>query len=221
MIKRAYIDILQSLSSGGPITDEGRLNYKLMGALLDASREKAITMFNKASRALPSELLQTTILNFKSDMQESDCYTVYKIPSPVIQRDVMSGSFNYVGSENGNTRFYIEKSLESFSSNMDDQIISKIYSSKPVVVYIPEFNLIRLNKNPGSAPKKIMVRGVFVYPSNIPEYNEAIDNYPITNNIFALAKEIFLKETLGPTLGAPANNISNSAEDSSVQKQNK
>ena len=46
MIKRAYIDIFQALISGGSISDENRLNYRFMAALLDSAREKAIFLFN-------------------------------------------------------------------------------------------------------------------------------------------------------------------------------
>ena len=133
----------------------------------------------------------------------------------------MSGAFDFVGSENGNTRYYTEKSIETFFSNMDDQIMAKLYSKNPTIVYLPEFGRIRLNRPPGSAPKKIMISGVFVYPSSIPEYNESVDNYPMTNAIFSLAKEVIVKESFSQIMSTPPNNVSNSADDASVSKNSK
>jgi hypothetical protein len=39
MTRRQYVDILQAETAGGNITDEVRIDYRLMGALLDIARE--------------------------------------------------------------------------------------------------------------------------------------------------------------------------------------
>ena len=45
MTRKQYVDILQAETAGGNITDEVRMDYRLMGAMLDIAREKAIVTY--------------------------------------------------------------------------------------------------------------------------------------------------------------------------------
>ena len=64
-----------------------------------------------------------------------------------------------------------------------------------------------------------MVTGVFTNPTLIPEYNEQFDDYPITMDIFTLAKDYLLQVDIRQVLSTAPDEISNSSDDASVAAQ--
>lgn len=217
MIERAYIDQLQALTDGGSISDENRLNYKFMAALLATAREVAIALYSSRKRVLPKQLVQTTFLNFNKEQQESDCYAVYSI-YPTIQRTSMTGGLEFIGNESGTYQYIQVHSIGEYTSNLDDQIVRKLYEKSPPVIHLTDMAAIRLMIEPYKAPKRLMVRGVFVDPNSIPEFNPEVDDYPITNEIFAMAKDYLISTDLKQIVSTINNAISNSAPDSTLPK---
>jgi hypothetical protein len=217
MIEKAYIDQLQALTDGGAISDENRLNYRFMAALLAMGREVAIASYSIKKRVLPKQLVQTTFLVFNKEQQESDCYAVYSIP-PTIQRTSLSGGLEFIGNDAGTYQYIQVHSLEQYTSNLDDQVVKKIYEKEPPVIHFPDMALIRLMVEPYKAPKRLMVRGVFVDPNSIPEFNSEQDDYPITNEIFAMAKDYLISTDLKQIVSTIKEAISNSAPDSTLPK---
>jgi|688.fasta_scaffold07611_3 hypothetical protein len=219
MTRRQYVDILQAETAGGNITDEVRIDYRLMGALLDIAREKAITTYAVQKKVIPAMLYQTTYLVFNSDFQEDNCNTLFAFPSKTIQTDGAFSGIGYVGSEDGKTPYIRSATQVDFANQMQHYLMYAISVKNPVCIYMPEFNLLKINKTPGQLPKRIMVTGVFTNPTLIPEYNEQFDDYPITMEIFTLAKDYLLQTDLRQMLSLLPDEISNSSDDSSVAAQ--
>jgi len=220
MTRRQYIELLQSETSGGKITDEVRLNYRLMGAFLDIGREMAITMYAEKKGGAPAQLYQTTYPMFKNDTQEDDCNTIFAMPGPVVQIDQATSSISYIGGESGMDPYIRSSDRSSFANQMQHWLMSSIASKRPVSLYIPEFNYIVINKTPGNLPKRIMVTGIFAYPTDVPEYNPDIDNYPITNEIFSIAKDYIYRTSIAEMMTKIPDIISNGTDDMSImQKQ--
>jgi hypothetical protein len=61
-----------------------------------------------------------------------------------------------------------------------------------------------------------MVTGVFTLPMLIPEYNEQIDDYPLTMEIFTMAKDYLLQVDIKQALSTLPDEISNASDDASV-----
>lgn len=219
MTRKQYVDILQAETAGGNITDEVRMDYRLMGAMLDIAREKAIASYVAQKKVIPAMLYQTTYPIFKKDFQEDECNTLFVFPSKTIQTDGAFSGIAYVGGEDGKTPYIRSANQADFANQMQHYLMYAISTKNPVCIYIPEFNMLKINKTPGQLPKRIMVTGVFTNPTLIPEYNEQFDDYPITMDIFTLAKDYLLQVDIRQVLSTAPDEISNSSDDASVAAQ--
>lgn len=216
MTRKQYIDILQAETAGGNITDEVRMDYRLMGALLDIAREKAIVAYVSQKKVIPAMLYQTTYLRYNSDYQESSCDTLFPFPSKTIQTDSAFSGIAYIGGEDGRSPYIRSSSQVDYANQMQHFLMSAVATKNPVCIYIPEFNTLKINKIPGALPKRIMVTGVFTLPMLIPEYNEQIDDYPLTMEIFTMAKDYLLQVDIKQALSTLPDEISNASDDASV-----
>jgi hypothetical protein len=219
MTRKQYVDILQAETAGGNITDEVRMDYRLMGAMLDIAREKAIVTYVTQKKVVPAMLYQTTYPQFRSEVQEDNCNTLFPFPSKTIQTDAAFSGIAYIGGEDGKTPYIRSANQADYANQMQHFLMYAISSKNPVCIYIPEFNMVKINKTPGQLPKRIMVTGVFTNPTLIPEYNEQFDDYPITMEIFTMAKDYLLQIDIRQVLSTVPDDISNSSDDASVAAQ--
>jgi hypothetical protein len=178
---------------GGDIFDEMHASLRLIGGLLEIAREKSIVAYITQKKTIPAQLFQTTYPIFRKDAQYDECFTVFNLPSPVIQLDASKDSIGYIGGMNGVTPYMRSHDQSDYANSMQHPIMASIANREPVCVYVPEFSLVQINKTPGRLPKRIMVNAVFVDPTKVPEYNEEIDDYPITQEIFSMAKDYMLQ----------------------------
>jgi len=66
--------------------------------------------------------------------------------------------------------------------------------------------------------KYILVEGIFGDPTSIPGFNLEEDDYPITMDAMKRIEDMVRTGTIRDVLRVPINKISNSAEDSNVQR---
>lgn len=218
MTRKQYIDMLQAELTGGAVTDEVLVNFRLIGGLLDIAREKAIAAYVKQNKKIPAKLYQTTYPIFRADNQESDCYTVFQMPSEVIQLDQTRDGFGYIGGMDMVSPWITSADQSDLANSMQHPIMASVMNRIPTAVYIPEFNQLKVNKTPGNLPKRFVVTAVFSRPDLIPEYNEQLDDYPITMEIFSAAKDYLLQVDIRQLLSTNPDMISNSAADSTVMQ---
>jgi hypothetical protein len=193
MTRKQYTDLLLAEFVGGDVYDEMHASVRLVAGLLDIAREQAIITYVTKKKTIPAQLYQTTYPLFKKELQYDPCFTVFGTNSSVIQLDASKDGMGYIGGADGVTPYIRSHDQTEHANSMQHPIMAMIASKNPVAIYIPEFSLIKINKTPGKLPKRIMLSAVFTNPDMIPEYNEDVDDYPITMEIFTMAKDYLLQ----------------------------
>lgn len=216
LIKSKYVGFLQADTAGGYISDEMRMNNALMGGLLDMAREVGITKYVAKFRTVPRLLFQTTYLLKKAENQEDDCFTTFRFPGSFIQLNSTKSGIGYVGPENRATGGYPVLSPDDYANQMQSNFGRSYIEKNVIAVYYPDTNLLKINKVGLILPRVLVMDGVFSIPTAVPEYNEAVDSYPITQEIYSLAKDYLLQTDIKQILSTLPNKVSNSIDDASI-----
>jgi hypothetical protein len=214
-----YLQPLQAIfGSGGIVSTDSRVSAAFAMRMLDELRASAIVEFFRQKLHIPEQLYQTTSLIYDEDYQTSDdtgkCIYLYPVPA-IIPVSATHDGITYVGVRNGENLNRI-KSQSVLSNYKKNYITRKIVEDQPWVMYQPDFSDVLFHKPFGGPAKTLVVRAIFVRPTQLPEYNIQKDEYPITDEIYNLvlrmAQELYSRGVLSSQPEA----IANAAEDASL-----
>ena len=167
---------------GGIFTDESRYDVGTMLTVLNAARAFAITeMYRKNTRVHPN-FIQRVYPEYKENLQQDDCYTLFEIPRTVEINDKMDGLM-YVGSIKGDEAFWKVRTRMQLSSRRNHRI-HKLAQD----------------------------------PTSVPQFSFDHDEYPITNDAMKRIEDLVRRGTIVDSMRMPINKISNSQEDSNIQR---
>lgn len=214
-----YIQPLQAIfGSGGIISTDNRVSPAFAMRMLDELRASAIVEFFRQKLHVQEQLYQTASLIYDEDYQTDDdtskCIYLYPVPA-VVPVSATHDGISFVGVRNGENINRI-KSQSVLANYKKHYVTRKIVEDKPWVMYQPDFSDILFHKPFGGPAKTLVVRAIFVRPTQLPEFNVDTDEYPITDEIYNLvlrmAQEIFSRGVMT----SPPEAISNASEDGSM-----
>jgi hypothetical protein len=210
------------LGSGGVVSSENRVSLPYAIRVLDELRASAIVEYAKQKQIVPEQVYQTTSLIYLDEFQNADdtakCIYVYPMPSTVPVSSVHDG-ISFVGVRNGENLNRI-KSAAALDNYRKHYITKSRITEEPWVLYQPDFSEIMFHKPFGGPTKALVVRAIFVRPTDLPEFNIDKDEYPITDEIFNLVVRLAQETFLRPLMSAPAESVPNGIQDSGMNPSN-
>jgi len=208
------IELIQLADEGGVFTDESRYDIGTMTAVLNAARGFAITELHKQNNRIHPSFLQRVYPQYKKELQQDDCYTLFEVPKTVGINNQIDGLM-YVGTIDGKNSFWKIRTRMQANSRRNHRI-HKIAMAKHVhFLYDNTRGYLEVYDD---KVKYILVEGIFGDPTSIPGFNLEEDDYPITMDAMKRIEDMVRTGTIRDVLRVPINKISNSAEDSNVQR---
>jgi hypothetical protein len=218
-----YAQQLQTiLGSGGVVSSENRVSLPYSIRVLDELRANAIAQYAKAKQIVPEQVYSTTSLVYTDEYQNADdtakCIYVYQVPAILPVSSIHDG-ISFVGVRNGENLNRIKSSavLENYRKHY---ITKRKITEEPWVLYQPDFSEMMFHKPFGGPTKALVVRAIFVRPTELPEYNIDNDEYPITDEIFTLVLSLAQDTFLRPIMSAPSESVPNGIQDSGMNPSN-
>lgn len=199
MIYQEIIERLSRLPSGGVINDQNRYDFGYLGQLLITARAKYIqTQYvgdrtTAKNRRINPVCYQKHWLTFEKDLQDSDCYVLFRCPE-VVSIDGNSDGMRYVGTIDGSCtyrRVVSRAQLSTYNKHPmmntnSDRFISALYDGGA--------SMLELHGNP--MLKQCMVECVFQNPLDIPTYNIEQDNFPVSNDAIPVIESMIMRDIL-------------------------
>ena len=208
------IELIQLADEGGIFTDESRFDRGTMLTVLNAARAFAITeMYSKNTRVHPN-FIQRIYPEYKEALQQDDCYNLFEIPRTVAINDKMDGLM-YVGSIKGNEAYWKVRTRMQLNSRRN-QRVHKLAMNKHVhYLYDATRGYLEIYDDKVKYP---LVEGIFEDPTSVPQFSLEHDEYPITSDVMKRIEDLVRRGTILDSVRIPVNKISNSQEDSNVQR---
>jgi len=208
------IELIQLADEGGVFTDESRYDLGTMTAVLNAARGFAITELHKKNNRIHPSFLQRVYPQYKKELQQDDCYTLFELPKTVGINDQIDGLM-YVGTIDGKNSFWKIRTRMQANSRRNHRIHSIAMEKHVHFLYDNTRGYLEVYDD---KVKYILVEGIFGDPTSIPGFNLEEDDYPITMDAMKRIEDMVRTGTIRDVLRVPINKISNSAEDANVQR---
>jgi len=208
------IELIQLADEGGVFTDESRYDIGTMIAVLNAARGFAITELHKQNNRIHPSFLQRVYPEYKKELQQDDCYTLFEVPKTVGINNQIDGLM-YVGTIDGKNSFWKIRTRMQANSRRNHRIHSIAMDKHVHFLYDNTRGYLEVYDD---KVKYILVEGIFGDPTSIPGFNLEEDDYPITMDAMKRIEDMVRTGTIRDVLRVPINKISNSAEDSNVQR---
>lgn len=195
-------------------TDESRYDIGTMTAVLNAARGYAITELHKQNNRIHPSFLQRVYPQYKKELQQDDCYTLFEVPKTVGINNQIDGLM-YVGTIDGKNSFWKIRTRMQANSRRNHRIHNIAMEKHVHFLYDNTRGYLEVYDD---KVKYILVEGIFGDPTSIPGFNLEEDDYPITMDAMKRIEDMVRTGTIRDVLRVPINKISNSAEDSNVQR---
>jgi hypothetical protein len=180
------IDRLLAISAGGVSEAETTPDRGYLQSKIDSLREFAIiNEFQRLGIDNPSNY-QPFYAEYDKDLQDdSNCeYTLFRVP-PVIQFSAHRNGFMNAMSDRG-LSIIIHPTEEVFQAHIMhpvSRIINRVHA-----VYVPSTGIMKVYSK---GIKSFKVNGIFKTPTEVPTWNQEIDDYPISNSAFEILEEAY------------------------------
>lgn len=181
-------DDIISIPSGGVMIDDTKYDFPYIEYLLHQYRERAIVTAWSTSKRINPLWTQQFVAEYDEELQESDKYVLFKAPPPIAIDSMMDG-FLYIGETDGNCA-YTKVVTRADLANRNEHRYSKCEPGDIKVLW--NNGVFEVYGN--TMLKELRVDGVFADPTLIPTYNMQYDQYPVSNDIIVLMKEMMMKE---------------------------
>ena len=209
------IEILQSSTGGGVFTSENLTDVKFAEYVLATARAICVKELYPTQNNIHEIFYQYVELEYDKDLQEDDCYTVFRYPT-VLNINSQVDGHQYIGTRKGDASWVRIKSMahwQNFLKARNPRI------NDPRVYYIlePQFGLVRVMKQ---GVKTAVGYSVFQDPLDkmIP-FNRQLDQYPITPECLSLVEKYLREGKFESYLRRPSNLIANGADDNNARTQ--
>jgi hypothetical protein len=121
----------------------------------------------------------------------------------------------YVGSIKGNEAYSKIRTRMQLNSRRN-QRVHKLYMNKRVhFLYDSTREYLEIHDQKVKYP---LVEGIFEDPTSVPQFSFDNDEYPITNDAMKRIEDLVRRGTILDSVRVPVNKISNSQDDSNVQR---
>ena len=208
------IELIQLADEGGVFTDESRYDIGTMTAVLNAARGYAIAEMYKQNNRVHPNFLQRVYPKYEKDLQQDDCYTIFELPKTVEINNQIDGLM-YVGTIDGKNAFWKIRTRMQANSRRNHRIHTIAMDKHVHFLYDTTRGYLEVYDD---KVKYLLAEGIFSDPTTIPGFNIEEDDYPITMNAMKRIEDMVRTGTIRDSIRIPVNKISNSAEDSNVQR---
>lgn len=181
-------DDLISTPSGGVMIDDTKYDLHYIEYLIHQYRARAIFISWQATKRINPLWTQQFIATYDQQAQDVTGAVVFIAPPPVSMDNMMDG-FLYIGKEEGNCAYRKVVSRADLA-NRNNHRYSKCEPGAPKVLYSDG----RFEVYGSTVLRKLRVDGVFENPTDIPTYNKFYDQYPISNDVLVIMKDMMMKE---------------------------
>jgi len=202
---------MSSLTSGGIITDENRLDDKYLIAVLNSYRAYMIPESWKKERKVYPGIYQTLWIDYDPNAQDEQCVRIFPCPS-VLQIAPHLFGINYVGSVKRDQSFRLTLTRGA-QANKQKHRIMKRSSRKIDILYDPGQGILETDD---LDLKHIRIDAAWRNPLDIPTYNIETDQYPLPDDVIEIILDLLNKGTLRTIIQVPANKVGNSQDDATI-----
>lgn len=209
------IEFIQASDGGGVFTDENRKDFGFAQNILRLGRAMAIKTLH-ANNNLQSDIyFQTAKLFREDDLQEDDCYTLFRTPRILTVNSVVDGQ-SYMGSPNDNKNWRRVKS----AAQLANQSRQRLGGMRDDVIYYmlnPRNDTVKVF-NPDI--KKCTQYAIFEDPLHpLLNFNPQLDEYPVTLECLGLIEQYIREGIVTHMLRQMPEMRPNSAPDITVNLQ--
>lgn len=203
------IEILQASTGGGVFTAENLTDVKFAEYVLATARAICVKELYPTQNNVHEIYYQLVQLTYDSEIQDDDCYTIFKYPA-VLNINAQVDGHQYVGTQKGDNSWVRVKSLAHWQNFLKARPARMIdhtvyYTLQPQLERLIVFK---------SDIKKAMGVSIFQDPLNEQlGFNKQIDQYPITPECLSLAEQYLREGKFAKYLARPSNLVANGTDD--------
>jgi len=190
-------DDIIATPSGGVMIDNTKYSLDYIEYLIHQYRARAIFISWSTTKRINPLWTQQFIATYDESLQDSKKYVLFKCPPPISMDSMMDG-FLYIGEQDGNCAYRKVVSRADLA-NRNAHRYSSCEPGKMSVLWSDGMFEVYGN----TMLKQLRVDGVFEDPTQIPTYNKEIDQYPVSNDILIILKDMLMKEQVQIMTGTP------------------
>lgn len=207
------IEFISMTDGGGKFTDENRANPMSLLSVLNTGRGVAITQRYAKGGDIHPNFIQTVHPAYEEELQEDDCYELFRIPRAVDINDMMDG-YLFMGSRSGKARFTRIKNRNNYFNMIAHRVGRALLENGTFWRPDPDTGTAIVYKK---GVKKVFLDMVAEDPTSVPGFNIEVDDYPITMDALKKVEEMVRQGTIFAYLKYPTNKASNSQDDSQLK----
>jgi hypothetical protein len=205
------IELLQASIGGGVYTAENLESPKSMEYVLAATRAVCVRELYPTQNNIHEIYYQYVELQYEEDLQEDDCYTVFRYPT-ILNINSQVDGHQYIGTRKGDNSWVRIKSMSHWQNFLKARN-PRINDPKVYYVLEPQFGLARVMKPKGEV-KRAVGYSVFSDPlDKLISFNRQKDQYPITPECLTLVEKYLREGKFETFLRRPSNQVANGADD--------
>jgi hypothetical protein len=212
MTLKECVEVLQSSTGGGVFTAENLLEVGFAEQVLGIGRAICVKELYPKRNTVHEIYYQTVELNYEEDLQEDDCYTLFRYPVILNINSEIDGH-QYLGKAKGDVSWIRVKSFAHYQNLK--AAYGRIRNETLHYVLEPEAGLVRVFHNSSAArPKKAVGRSIFADPLHpLIMFNRQEDQYPITPECLALVEQYLREGKFQRYMQRMPNAVANGADD--------
>ena len=207
------IEVLQSSTGGGVFTSENLLEVGFAEEVLGIARAICIKELYPKRNTVHEVYYQTVELKYEEDLQEDDCYTLFRYPI-VLNVNAEVDGHQMLGTAKGSVAWTRVRSFAHYQ-NLKAAYGDRIRNENLHYVLEPEAGLVRVFHNSSAVrPKKAVGRSIFADPLHpLIMFNRQEDEYPITPECLSLVEQYLRMGKFERYMQRMPNAVANGADD--------
>ncbi len=183
-------DDIISTPSGGVMIDDTKYDLPYIEYLIHQYRARAIFISWSTTKRINPLWTQQFVATYDENAQDVPGAVVFAVPAPISLDSMMDG-FLYIGKSDGNCA-YTKVVSRADMANQNSHRYSRCEPGNEKVLWSDG----RAEVYGNIMLQKLMVDGIFENPELVPTYNKFYDQYPISNDILVIMKDMMNKEQI-------------------------
>lgn len=192
-------------------TAENITDVKFMEYVLATTRAVCVRELYPAQNNVHEIYYQYVELQYEEDLQEDDCYTIFKYPV-ILNINSQVDGHQYIGSRKGDSSWVRIKSMSHWQNYLKARN-PRINDPRVYYVLEPQFGFVRVMKPKGEI-KRAVGYSIFADPlDKLISFNRQKDEYPTTPECLALVEKYLREGKFESYLKRQSNQVANGADD--------
>lgn len=196
-------------------TAENITDVKFMEYVLATTRAVCVRELYPTQNNVHEIYYQYVELQYEEDLQEDDCYTIFKYPV-ILNINSQVDGHQYIGSRKGDSSWVRIKSMSHWQNYLKARN-PRINDPRVYYVLEPQFGFVRVMKPKGEI-KRAVGYSIFADPlDKLISFNRQKDEYPTTPECLALVEKYLREGKFESYLRRQSNQVANGADDINAQ----